>query len=85
MKATTATRSLEKRIPDKFITERTGHRAVRSLQQYQRSIVHRRIEISKAFDLLLGDKVNTYCREASVRKEVSRRADSVEIGGEIEK
>ena len=40
----------------------------------------------KAFDLLSGDKVNSYCGKASVRKEVSKREKyGIEIGGKIEK
>ena len=85
MRATTATRGLEKGIPDKFIMERSGHRNIRSLQQYQRPTVQKKVEMSKAFDLPLGDKVNSYCGEASVRKKVSKReTDSGEIGGKIE-
>ena len=36
LRATTATRGLQKGIPDKFVMERTRHREVRSLQKYQR-------------------------------------------------
>ena len=59
---------------------------VRSLQQYQGPTVQWKVEISKAFDLPLGDKVSSYRGEASVRKELSKReAYSVEIEGEIKK
>ena len=85
-RATTATCGLEKGIADKFIMERTGHGDVRSLQQHQKPTAQRKVEILKAFDLPLGDKVNSYSGKASVRKEVSKRETAgVEIGGEIEK
>ena len=86
LRATSATCGLEKGIPDKFIMERTGHRNVRSLQQHQKPTAQRKVEILKAFDLPLGDKVNSYSGKASVRKEVSKRETAgVEIVGEIEK
>ena len=36
LRAKTATRGLQKGIPDKFLMERTAHRDVRPLQKYQR-------------------------------------------------
>ena len=51
LRATTATRGLEKGISDKLIMERTGHRDIRSLQRYQRPDVSTKIEISKALKL----------------------------------
>lgn len=50
LRATTATRALEKGIPDKFVMERTGHRDVRSLQKYQRPNISTKIDISRAFE-----------------------------------
>ena len=50
LRATTATRGLEKGISDKLIMERTGHRDIRSLQRYQRPDVSTKIEISKALN-----------------------------------
>lgn len=38
LRATTATRGLQKGIPDKFAMERTGHGDFRSLQKYQPQI-----------------------------------------------
>ena len=45
LRATTATRGLEKGISDKLIMERTGHQDIRSLQRYQRPDVSTKIEI----------------------------------------
>ncbi|CAH3152374.1 unnamed protein product, partial [Porites evermanni] len=45
LRATTATRGLEKGISDKLIMERTGHRDIRSLQRYQRPDASTKIEI----------------------------------------
>ena len=50
LRATTATRGLEKGIREKFIMERMVHRDTRSLQQYQRPMVATKVAISKAFD-----------------------------------
>ena len=48
LRATAATRGLEKGILDKLI--RTGHGDIRSLQRYQRPNVSTKIEISKALN-----------------------------------
>ena len=45
LRSTTATRGLAKGIPAKLIMERTGHRDVRSLQQYQRPSVEYKVEM----------------------------------------
>ena len=50
LRATTATRGLQKGFPDKLVMERTGHRDVRSLQKYQRPETSIKIAISKKFD-----------------------------------
>ena len=55
LRATTATRGLAKGIPDKLIMERTGHRDVRSLQQYQRPSVEYKVQMSKAFDEIMHE------------------------------
>lgn len=51
LRATTASRGIEKGIPDKFVMERTGHRDVRSLQKYQRPSLSTKIGISRAFEI----------------------------------
>ena len=48
LRATTATRGLEKGISDKLIMERMGHRDIRFLQRYERPDVSTKIEIYKA-------------------------------------
>ena len=48
LRATTATRGLEKGISDKLIMERMGHRDIRSLQRCERPDVSTKIEIYKA-------------------------------------
>ena len=50
LRATTATRGLQKGIPEKFVIERTGHKYVRPLQKYQRPDTSSQIEISKKFN-----------------------------------
>jgi hypothetical protein len=50
LRATTATRGLEKGIPEKFVMQRTGLRDVRSLQKYQLPVISTKISISRAFD-----------------------------------
>ena len=50
LRATTATRGLQKGIPEKIVIERVGHRYVRSLQKYQRLDTSSQIEISKKFN-----------------------------------
>ena len=46
LRATTATRRLQKGFPDKLVMERTGHRDVKSLQKYQRPETSIKIAIS---------------------------------------
>ena len=71
LRATTATRGLEKGIPAKYVMERTGHRDVRSLQRYQRPNVEQKIEISRAFDLSsCHEKANSKCERVSDTKNV---------------
>lgn len=80
LRATTATRGLEKGIAEKFIMERTGHRDVRSLQRYQRPTVQKKVEISRAFDLTSCDKkANSYCGEVSGNKSVSNSKEQIDI------
>jgi hypothetical protein len=82
LRATMATRGLLKGIPDKLIMEKTGHRDVRSLQQYQRPSVEYKVEMSKAFDqagmmhtsLATTSTTNTECRE--VRKKAEEELES---------
>ena len=50
LRATTATRGMQKGIPGKFVMEITEHRAVRSLPKYQHPDTSSEIEISKKFD-----------------------------------
>ena len=50
LRATTATRRLVNGIPEKIVTERTGHRDVRSLQKYQRVNLAKKVEYTKLFD-----------------------------------
>ena len=46
LRATTATRGLQKGIPDKLVMQRTGHRC---LQKYQRLETSTKIKISNVF------------------------------------
>ena len=50
LRATTATRGMQKGIPGKFVMEITEYRAVRSLPKYQHPDTSSEIEISKKFD-----------------------------------
>ena len=50
LRATTATRGMQKGIPGKFVMEITEHRAVMSLPKYQHPDASSEIEISKKFD-----------------------------------
>ena len=76
LRATMATRGLIKGIPDKLIMEKTGHRDVRLLQQYQRSSIEYKVEMSKAFDqvgvmhtsLATTSTTNSECREVAEKR-----------------
>ena len=74
LRATTATRGLAKGIPDKFIMERTGHRDVRSLQQYQRRSIECKVEMSKSFD-------QCDCKVLSESASMSNKEGRQEISG----
>ena len=50
LRATTATRELQKGIPENFAIQRVGHRYVRSLQKNQRLHTSSQSEISKKFN-----------------------------------
>ena len=82
LRATTASRGIEKRIPDKFVLERTGHRDVRSSQKYQRLNISTKINISRAFEsnaCLSNDcdeKVLTRKGEISVWKKIGPKRKS---------
>ena len=52
LRVTTATRALEKAIPEKLIMERTGHRSLSSLHQYQRTSTKVKEKVS---DVLQGN------------------------------
>ena len=84
LRATMATRGLVKGIQDKLIMEKTGHRDVRSLQQYQRPSIEYKVEMSKAFDQVgmmhtsLATTTNSECRE------VCEKAEE-EFGSEVNK
>ena len=71
LRATTATRGLEKGISDKLIMERTGHRDIRSLQRYQRPDVSTKIEISKALNCRSEGSVGEREAESSLKREVA--------------
>ena len=74
LRATTATRDLAKGIPDKLIMERTSHRDVRSLQQYQRTNVEYKLEISKAFDEIMHEPLAITKAKSKECEEVSKKA-----------
>ena len=73
--ATTATRGLEKGIPDKLIMERKSHRDIRSLQRYQRPDAFTKIEISKALNCRSEVSVGEREAESSLKKEVDQLVD----------
>ena len=77
LRATTATRGLEKGISDtcKLIMERTGHRDIRSLQRYQRSDVSTKIDISKALNCRSEGSVGEREAESSLKREVDQLVD----------
>ena len=76
LRATTATRGLEKGISDKLISERTaGQRDIRSLQRYQRPDVSTKIEISKALNCRSKGSVAKTEAESSLKREVDQLVD----------
>ena len=75
LRATTATRGLQKRISDKLIMERTGHRNIRSLQRYQRPDISTEIEISKALNCRSERSVGEREAESSLKREVDQLVD----------
>ena len=75
LRATTATRGLEKGISDKLIMERTGHRDIRSLQRYQRPDVSTKIEISNALNCRSKGSVAEMEAESSLKREVDQLVD----------
>ena len=75
LRATTATRGLEKGISDKLIMERTSHRDIRSLQRYQRPDVSTKIEISKALNCRSEGSVGEREAESSLKREVDQLVD----------
>ena len=75
LRATTATRGLEKGISDKLIMERTGHRDMRSLQRYQRPDVSTKIEISKALNCRSEVPIGEREAESSLKREVDQLVD----------
>ena len=74
LRATTGTRGLAKGIPDKLIMERTGHRDVRSLQQYQRPSVEYTVQMSKAFDEIMHEPLAITKAKGKECQEVSKTA-----------
>ena len=87
LRATTAIRGLAKGIPDKFIMERTGHRDIRSLQQYQRPSIESKVEMSKTFDQfdckMLSESASMSNKEG--RQKVSDAKDGCDVkdGNEV--
>ena len=72
LRATTATRGLEKGISHKLIMERTGHRDIRSLQRHQGPDVSTKIEISKALNCRSEGSVGEREAESSLKREVDQ-------------
>ena len=75
LRATTATRGLEKGISDKLIMERRDHQDIRSLQRYQRPGVSTKIEISKALNCRSEGSVGERKGESSLKREVDQLVD----------
>ena len=75
LRATTATRGLEKGISDKLFMERTGHRDIRSLQRYQRPDVSTKIEVSKALNCRSEGSVGEREAESSLITEEDHLVD----------
>ena len=86
LRATTATRGLEFGIPEKLLMERTGHRSVASLHQYQRPSEEEKMFVSHLLDD--GEKGNegatedtrTFKRLCVGRKEDVEKAVSTTTG-----
>ena len=76
LRATTATRGLEKGISDKLIMERTGHRDIRYLQRYQRPDVSTKTEISKALNCRSEGSVGEREADSSLKREVDQLVDA---------
>ena len=75
LRATTATWGLQKGIPDKFVMERTKHRDVRSLQNYQRPDTSSKFEILKKFDC---------CEAVSLPESVTSEKVSIKLEVEVD-
>ena len=75
LRATTATRGMEREISDKLIMERTGHRDIRSLQRYQRPDVSTKVDISKALNCRSEGFVGESEAESSLKREVDQLVD----------
>ena len=75
LRATTATRGLEKGILDKLIMECTGHRDIRSLQRYQRPDVSTKIEISEALNCRSEGSVADRKSKSLLKREVDQLDD----------
>ena len=73
LRATTASRGLEKGFSDKLIMERTGHRDIRSLQRYQRSDVS--TKICKALNCRSEGSVAEREAESLLKREVDQLVD----------
>ena len=69
LRATTATRGLEKGISDKLI--------IRSLQRYQRPDVSTKIEISKALNCRSEGSVGEREAESSLKREVDQLVEDI--------
>ena len=66
--------------------EKTGHRDVRSLQQYQRPSIEYKVEMSKAFDQvgMMHTSLATTSTTNSECREVREKAEE-ELGSEVNK
>ena len=64
LRATTCSLGLSMGVPDKLITERTGHKSLNSLHTYQRVSAKERESVS---DVLKGSK-STFLEEAERKK-----------------
>ena len=86
LRATTATRGLELGIPEKLLMERTRHRSVASLHQYQRPSEEEKMLVSHLLDD--GEKGNegatedtrTFKRLCVGRKQDAEKAVSTTTG-----
>ena len=72
LRATTCTLALAKGVPEKLVMERTGHRNVKSLQEYQRVSSKEQEAVSDVLQLSKKSFLEEDTREPPPKKNGSR-------------